>query len=111
MRLLCSAENEDESDSRFAPGYRNTSFRITTGPAPAPYLDDENIVFGQVLEGLEVVRAIEAVPTFFPSGNARAYNDFARVLGDDRANTTRAKWGRPLKAVVITAAGVVPPGQ
>ena len=51
---------------------------------------------------------IGGVPTFYPADTLRAYNDFARVLGDDRANKTRAKWGRPLKAVVFVEGGVLP---
>lgn len=77
-----------------------------TGPAPAPFLDGENIVFGTVLDGLDVVAAIEGVPTFGPlNSNIRAFNELGRLLGDERASRTASKWGRPLKAVVITGAG------
>lgn len=58
-------------------------------------------------EGLEVVAAITKVPTFTPNDNARAFNDFAQFIGDERAAKTRAKWGRPLQAVVITRAGLL----
>jgi hypothetical protein len=54
-----------------------------------------------------VVRAITEVPTFTPNDTARAYNQFAAFIGDDRAGKARAKWGRPLKAILITAAGVL----
>ena len=65
-------------------------------------LDGENIVFGRVVEGLDVISSIVAVPTFLPYGNGKAFNDLANFIGDDRASKTKAKWGRPLKAVVIT---------
>ncbi|KAL4431600.1 hypothetical protein ABPG77_001442 [Micractinium sp. CCAP 211/92] len=101
------SENEDDDYIRFGKGYRNLSLLITTGPGPVPSLDGENIVVGQVSEGLEVVAAITKVPTFTPNDNARAFNDFAQFIGDERAAKTRAKWGRPLQAVVITRAALL----
>lgn len=47
------------------------------------------------------------VPTFMPGESARQMNAFASFLGDERAAKARQKWGRPLKAVVITAGGVL----
>ena len=41
--------NEDEEYLRQDVDYRPVSFLITTGPGPAPDLDEENIVFGTVL--------------------------------------------------------------
>ncbi|KAL4458988.1 hypothetical protein ABPG75_013853 [Micractinium tetrahymenae] len=101
------SENEDEEFIRFGKDYRNLSLLITTGPGPVPSLDGENIVVGQVSEGLDVVAAITQVPTFTPNDNARALNDFANFIGDERAAKTRAKWGRPLQVVVITRAGLL----
>ena len=51
--------------------------------------------------------AITSVPTFKPF-NERiiSFNKLASFLKDDRADRVRAKWGKPLKAVVITAAGM-----
>ncbi|EFN53309.1 hypothetical protein CHLNCDRAFT_26066, partial [Chlorella variabilis] len=102
------SENVDDSYLRFDKGYRNLSLLITTGPAPVPSLDGENIVVGQVTpESLEVIRAITAVPTFTPNDNARAFNQFASFIGDERADKTRSKWGRPLQAILITSAGLL----
>lgn len=101
------SQNEDEDYLRATRDYRNLSFLITTGPGPAPILDDENIVFGVVERGLDVVGAISRVPTFQPSGNLRAFNDLAKLIGDERANKTRAKWGKPLQAIVITNSGLL----
>ena len=184
-----ATENVDDSYLRFDKGYRNLSLLITTGPAPVPSLDGENIVVGQVTPGgrsvpsaaapsaactaqraqrsgappgmaaercstfqaasgpagrpaapdpqtrrrraaaamphtraatrprrrprlphaesLEVIRAITAVTTFTPNDNARAFNQFASFIGDERADKTRSKWGRPLQAILITSAGLL----
>lgn len=101
------SRNEDEEYLRQDVDYRPVSFLITTGPGPAPDLDEENIVFGTVLEGLDTVGAITSVPTFQPSDNMRYFNTFASVLGDDRSGKARAIWGKPIKAVVITRAAIV----
>ena len=65
------------------------------------------MVFGRVLEGLETVAAIAAVPTFSPNASARQMNSFARFIGDGRAAKARGKWGTPLKAVLIVRTGVL----
>ena len=102
------SENEDDDSIKYNIDYRPLSFLITTGPAPAQSLDGENIVFGVTLEGLDVISAIARVPTFQPPvGNGRAFNDLAKFIGDERASKTRAKWGKPLKAVLITNSGVL----
>lgn len=77
------------------------------GPGPASSLDGENIVFGKVLQGYDTMTAITSVPTFRPyNERIMSFNKLASFLKDDRADRVRAKWGKPLKAVVITAAGM-----
>uniref|UniRef100_A0A0R0I9Z1 Peptidyl-prolyl cis-trans isomerase n=1 Tax=Glycine max TaxID=3847 RepID=A0A0R0I9Z1_SOYBN len=49
---LSLSENDDDDEIKLDPGYRNVEFLITTGPGPCPQLDNKNIVFGTVLEGL-----------------------------------------------------------
>ncbi|OAE29073.1 hypothetical protein AXG93_1626s1000 [Marchantia polymorpha subsp. ruderalis] len=107
---LCLSENDDEEDLKLDVDYRNVQFLITTGPGPATQLDNGNIVFGTVLEGLDVVAAVAKVPTYKPSEKIRQFNDFAEFLGDDRAANARNFWNRPLKTVVITKCGELPMG-
>ncbi|KAF2310510.1 hypothetical protein GH714_013312 [Hevea brasiliensis] len=97
--------NDDEDDIKLDPNYRNVEFLITTGPAPCPQLDNKNIVFGVVLEGLDVVTAIASIPTYKPSERIRQFNDLAEFLGDERAQNARAIWNRPLRTVYISDCG------
>jgi len=105
---LALAESDDDPGIRQQPRYSPCEFLITTGPGPVPRLDESNVVFGRVVEGMAVVSTITAVPTFKPSQNSQQMNTFAQSIGDDRAATVRRKYGKPLKAVIITGAGVLP---
>ncbi|GFR40128.1 hypothetical protein Agub_g684, partial [Astrephomene gubernaculifera] len=107
---LALGESDEDPAARSAPGYRPVEFLITTGPGPVPRLDGQNIVFGRVLEGMGVVGQVAQVPVFGPSpvGNSLAFNSLAAAIGDERAATVRRKYGKPLKAVVVLAAEVLP---
>lgn len=102
---LSLSENDDDDEIKLDPDYRNVEFSITTGPGPCPQLDYKNIVFGSVLEGLDVVTAIAAIPTYRPSERIQQFNDFAEFIGDDRAMQARALWNKPLKTVYISDCG------
>ncbi|KAL9445596.1 hypothetical protein AB3S75_018569 [Citrus x aurantiifolia] len=102
---LCLSENDDDPDVKLDPHYRNVEFLITTGPGPCPQLDNKNIVFGTVLQGLDVVAAIASIPTYKPSERIQKYNELAAFIGDKRADTARAIWNRPLKTVYISDCG------
>ncbi|KAG8372643.1 hypothetical protein BUALT_Bualt12G0088000 [Buddleja alternifolia] len=102
---LCLSENDDDDDLKLNPNYHNVEFLITTGPGPCPELDSKNIVFGSVLEGLDVVTAIASIPTYKPGERIRQYNEFAEFIGDERAKTARAIWNRPLKTLYISNCG------
>ncbi|XP_027175100.1 peptidyl-prolyl cis-trans isomerase CYP28, chloroplastic [Coffea eugenioides] len=102
---LCLSENDEEDDIKLDPNYHNVEFMITTGPGPCPQLDYKNIVFGAVLEGLDVVTTISAIPTYKPAERIRQYNDLAQFLGDERAKIARAIWNRPLKTLYISDCG------
>ncbi|KAL7097151.1 hypothetical protein ACP275_10G125300 [Erythranthe tilingii] len=102
---LCLSENDDDDDLKLNPNYHNVEFLITTGPGPCPDLDSKNIVFGSVLQGLDVVTSIASIPTYKPGERIRQYNDFAEFIGDERAKSARAIWNRPLKTLYISDCG------
>ncbi|XP_051132134.1 peptidyl-prolyl cis-trans isomerase CYP28, chloroplastic [Andrographis paniculata] len=104
---LCLSENDDDDDIKLSPDYHNVEFLVTTGPGPCPQLDSRNIVFGSVLQGLDVVTAIASIPTYRPAQRIRDYNNLAQLLGDERAKTARAIWNRPLKTLYISDCGEV----
>ncbi|PPR87482.1 hypothetical protein GOBAR_AA33211 [Gossypium barbadense] len=96
---------DDDDEVKLDSEYRNVEFLITTGPGPCPQLDNNNIVFGTVLEGLDVVTAIASIPTYKPSERIRQLNDLAEFFGDERAQKGRSLWNRPLKTVYISDCG------
>eukprot|EP00877_Chromochloris_zofingiensis_P002669 jgi/Chrzof1/12402/Cz06g33060.t1_CYP28 len=108
---LSLSENDEDPKLKDRSGYRNTEFLITTGPGPVPRLDGVNVVFGKVLEGIDTVRTVSTVPSFQPNARSRQLNRFAAFIGDERADNVARKYGRPLKAVVITGAGVLEGGN
>lgn len=54
---------------------------------------------------MDVVTAIAAIPTYKPGEKIRLFNDFAEFIGDERAQTARTMWNRPLKTVYISNSG------
>jgi peptidyl-prolyl cis-trans isomerase B (cyclophilin B) len=55
--------------------------------------------------GMDVITSIAAIPTYKPAERIRLFNDFAQLIGDERAQTARAMWNRPLKTVYISDCG------
>nr|GLL34358.1 peptidyl-prolyl cis-trans isomerase CYP28, chloroplastic [Ipomoea trifida]GMD25965.1 peptidyl-prolyl cis-trans isomerase CYP28, chloroplastic [Ipomoea batatas] len=102
---LCLSENDDDNDVKLDPDYHNVEFLITTGPGPCPQLDSKNIVFGTVVEGMDVVGRIAGIPTYKPSERIRQYNGIAEFLGDGRAKNARAIWNKPLNTLYISDCG------
>lgn len=102
---LCLGQNDDDDDIKLNPDYHNVEFLVTTGPGPCPELDGQNIVFGTVLEGMDVITSIATIPTYKPAERIRFFNEFAQLIGDERAQTARAMWDRPLKTVYISDCG------
>jgi peptidyl-prolyl cis-trans isomerase A (cyclophilin A) len=56
----------------WGPGTSQTQFFITLGPAPD--LDGKYTIFGELVEGLDVARAIAAVPRDEKSGSDRPFD-------------------------------------
>ncbi|MEW5299173.1 MAG: hypothetical protein WDW36_002213 [Sanguina aurantia] len=108
---LSVSDNDEEPRLKLKKNFHSIEFLITTGPGPVPRLDGENIVFGRVLDGMNTVSTLTSVPTFKPNDNNRALNQFAELIGDDRAQVVRRKYGRPLRAVVITEAKLLGPNE
>ncbi|KAL5839890.1 hypothetical protein ACOSQ4_012498 [Xanthoceras sorbifolium] len=102
---LCLSENDDDDETKLDPDYRNVEFLITTGPGPCPQLDSKNIVFGTVLQGMDVVTAIAAMRTYKPWEQIQILNYLAGFLGDERAEHARAIWNMPIKTVYISDCG------
>lgn len=102
------SQSLDDPSIQQTSAYRNVGFFITTGPGPASSLDGTNVVFGRVLQGMDTVARVTAVPTFKPvNDRLLALNKLGSMLGDERAAKTRKKWGRPLQPVLITATGIL----
>ncbi|KAJ3693441.1 hypothetical protein LUZ60_008921 [Juncus effusus] len=104
---LCLGQNDDDDEVKLDPEYHNMEFLVTTGPGPNPQLDGENIVFGTVLEGMDVIGTVGSLPTYKPDEKIRQFNDFAIFIGDERAQVARATWNRPLRTVFISDCGVI----
>jgi peptidyl-prolyl cis-trans isomerase B (cyclophilin B) len=104
---LSLGECDEDPLVRSRPGYQPFEFFITTGPGPAPRLNDANVAFGRVESGFDALAAIARVPTFEPDARQRQLNRFAAFIGDDRADKVARRYGRPLRAVVVLKAEVL----
>jgi peptidyl-prolyl cis-trans isomerase B (cyclophilin B) len=104
---LSLGENDEDPGVRAKPGYVPFEFFITTGPGPAPRLNDANVAFGRVESGYDVLAAIAKTKTFEPDARGRQLNRFAAFIGDDRADKVARRYGRPLRAVVVLKAEVL----
>ena len=105
---LAVGANDDDPVVTLRSGYRPTELLITTGPAPQPGLDGDNIVVGVVLEGLDVISQVSLAPTYKPSSVLQQYNAIAAAVGDDRAARARRTWSKPKRPIVIRDIGVLP---
>lgn len=74
-------------------------------------LDDQSIVVGEVIEGMDILPQIDQIPTFRPSGTftqlERSTNFIGGALGDTRAARARESWVKPKYSVLIKDAGVL----
>uniref|UniRef100_A0A7S2XZB5 PPIase cyclophilin-type domain-containing protein n=1 Tax=Fibrocapsa japonica TaxID=94617 RepID=A0A7S2XZB5_9STRA len=80
------------------------TYEFSIVPSPNSGLDKENIVFGEVISGKDIIDAINAVPTTQedPLGSKEAFSSAGKNF-DPRAKI--AYVNKPLKKIVITKAG------
>ncbi|OEL33960.1 Peptidyl-prolyl cis-trans isomerase CYP26-2, chloroplastic [Dichanthelium oligosanthes] len=80
-----------------------TEFVITTGAAPE--LDASAVLVGRVLDGMDVVAKIAAVPTVKDNAGS-PYFRVAKLIGDKRAVVAERGFNRPYTKVVVANCGV-----
>uniref|UniRef100_A0A0D3EIT8 PPIase cyclophilin-type domain-containing protein n=1 Tax=Oryza barthii TaxID=65489 RepID=A0A0D3EIT8_9ORYZ len=81
-----------------------TEFVITTGDAPE--LDASALVVGRVVDGMDVLGKIAAVPTV-KDNTASPYFRVAKLIGDKRAVVAERGFNRPYTKILITNCGVI----
>ncbi|CAL4964734.1 unnamed protein product [Urochloa decumbens] len=81
-----------------------TEFVVTT--AAAPELDEAAVLVGRVLDGMDVVEKIAAVPTVRDNGGS-PYFRVAKLIGDKRAVVAERGFNRPYTKIVVTNCGVL----
>lgn len=81
-----------------------TEFVITTGAAPG--LDGAAVLVGRVLDGMDVVAKIAAVPTVKDNAGS-PYFRVAKLIGDKRAVVAERGFNRPYTKILVTNCGVL----
>lgn len=79
------------------------TFEFTIAPSPNAELDSDHIVIGRVIEGIDVVEKINAVPTSREDGTKQLFINAGKSF-DGRAKI--AAVGRPLQKITITRCSV-----
>jgi len=80
-------------------------FEFTITPKANPALDEENIVFGEVLEGMEEIEMLNNIPVTQGQFLEAAFKMSGQVIGDDRAKIQTTN--RPLQKIFVTKCGVL----
>jgi peptidyl-prolyl cis-trans isomerase B (cyclophilin B) len=75
-----------------------TAFAITLRAMPS--LDQTNLVVGKVVEGMDVVQALAALPSV-KDNSTSGYVKTAKFIGDRRADVAIRSFGRPYNKIVI----------
>jgi len=80
-----------------------SEFVLTT--KSAPYLDESNLIVGEVLDGMDVIEKIAGLPTSKPKGNDDPFFKVGKSIGDSRALFMATRFGRPFARVQIIESG------
>jgi len=75
--------------------------------ANATWLDEDNVVIGQVLEGIDVIQDINQVPCVASNGIRDALSASAKFTGDLLAQKAAAINNKPLKKIRIWESGIL----
>ena len=70
----------------------------------AAILDRTNVVVGTVLEGMDVVEAIAALPTV-KDNSSSPFFAVAKSIGDKRATVAEQAFGKPFAKVTVARSG------
>ncbi|CAD6232410.1 unnamed protein product [Miscanthus lutarioriparius] len=81
-----------------------TEFVVTTEAAPE--LDASAVLVGRVLDGMDVVAKIAAVPTV-RDNTGSPYFRVAKLIGDKRAVVAERGFNRPYTKILVTNCGVL----
>jgi peptidyl-prolyl cis-trans isomerase B (cyclophilin B) len=94
------------------PGPNGTAFTVTVASGAdelsevAEILDRTNVVVGEVVEGMEVLDAIAALPTV-KDNSSSPFFAVAKTIGDKRATVAEQAFGKPFAKVTVSKSGVV----
>lgn len=80
-----------------------TAFTITTSPTPE--LDETNLVVGRVVEGMDVIRSLQALPTV-RENKSSPFFIAAKTFGDKRADVAEKGFGKPFNRVMVSKGGL-----
>mmetsp|Transcript_39097 Transcript_39097/g.99040 ORF Transcript_39097/g.99040 Transcript_39097/m.99040 type:complete len:318 (-) Transcript_39097:587-1540(-) len=82
-----------------------TGFAITTQAAPE--LDSTNLVVGRVVQGMDIVQTIAALPAV-KDNTMSPYFKAAKAIGDKRADVAEKGFKRPYSKIVVAKSGLLP---
>ena len=82
-----------------------SGFAITTRPEPG--LDGTHLVVGRVVEGMDVVKALAALPRVRDNSKSPFFMA-GKAAGDLRANVAERAFGKAFNKIVIEQSGVCP---
>jgi len=108
-------ENSDGNSLRHnAPGLVSMvkgggsfEFVITPSPTPDPTLDDDHIVIGQVLEGMDVVARLNNLAVNKPTSYKNTFISMGKAINDKRATAAEDDNFKPLQKTVIKYCGIL----